>query len=325
MLQLPSHLTVRNRFSYPQEAEQSTPSSGDAQRLLAAARRQIVVFCAFVVLAMGLGGIYLLTVKPRYTADAFVLIDNRRIRAIESSYSDDAGAVMADAASLLVDSQVEVIKTEKVARKVVSRLNLSEDPQFKAIDSSKGGLIKSLRGFVMALFDGQAVESSHQRADPSINSEEARLTAVAEAIRKNLGASRVARTMLLKVSYTSPDREKAAQIANAYAEAYLADQLDSKVEATKRASEWLEDRIEDLKKKAVSSDLAIQKFREEQGLILSGGRLVNEQQLSEINTQLVVAHGDTARAEARYKRIEAIINGHHTRFHRIRSIRRCGH
>ena len=312
MLQLPSHLNVRNRFAYPLEAEQSLPSFGDGRQLLAATRRQIMVCCAFVVLALGLGGVYLVTVKPRYTADAFILIDNRRIRAIESSYSDDASAGMADAASMLVDSQVEVIKSEKIARSVIARLSLLDDPQFKTIDSSNGGLIKSLRRFVLAAFGVQATESSDQLSQHPINNEEARLHAAAEAIRRNMGASRVARTMVLKISYTSPDREKAAEIANAYAETYLADQLDAKVEATKRASEWLEDRIGDLKKKALSSDLAIQKFREEHGLILSGGRLVDEQQLSEINTQLVAARGDTGRAEARYQRIEGIINGHHT-------------
>ena len=288
------------------------PSFGDTQRLFAAARRQILVFCAFVILALGLGGVYLITVKPRYTADAFILIDNRRIRAIESSYSEDASAGMADATSMLVESQVEVIKSEKITTSVIAKLSLLDDPQFKSKDSSSGGLIKSLRRFVLGSFGVQATESPDRLRQPSISNEEARLQAVTDAMRKNMSASRVARTMVLKISFTSPDREKAAQIANAYAETYLADQLDAKVEATKRASEWLEDRIADLKKKAVGADLAIQKFREEHGLILSGGRLVDEQQLSEINTQLVTARSDTGRAEARYQRIEGIIKGHHT-------------
>jgi succinoglycan biosynthesis transport protein ExoP len=310
MLQLPSHLTVRNHYAYPQEDEQSVPSFGDAQRLFAAARRQIVVFCVFLVLALSLGGAYLVTVKPQYTADAFILIDNRRIRAVESSYADDPSSSVADAAALLVDSQVEVIKSERIAARVIRTLNLLDDPQFKAVNSPQRSLIKSLRRFVMPPFGSD--ESASHTPQVSTSSEEARFHRIVEALGRNMIAGRVARTMVLRISYTSPDREKAAQIANAYAEAYLADQLDAKFEATKRASEWLEDRIADLKKKALSSDLAIQKFREEHGLILSGGRLVNEQQLTEINTQLVAARGDTAKAEARYQRIEAIIEGHHT-------------
>ena len=51
---------------------------------------------------------------------------------------------------------------------------------------------------------------------------------------------RVARTYVLAVDYTSPDRVKAAAIANAFAEAYLTDQLDAKFEATRRAAGWLQ-------------------------------------------------------------------------------------
>lgn len=302
MLQLPSHLTVRNRISYPQEDEQSESSLGDTQPFFAAARRQLRVFLACLVLALGLGAGYLIAAKPQYTADAFILIDNKRIKAVDSAYSDDPSSGMADAASMLIDSQVEVIKSDKIAEKVIRSLNLLDDPQFRPAKSTEQmGLFRSIR-------------SQLGLATPQVpvNSEEVELYAVSEALKKNMVAGRVARTMVMKISYTSPDREKAAKIANAYAEAYLADQLDAKVEATKRASGWLEERIANLKKKALSADLAVQKFREERGLILSNGRLVNDQQLTEINTQLVTARGDTAKAEARYQRVEAIIKGHHT-------------
>ena len=303
MLQLPSHLTVRNRIPYPPEDEQSESSSGDTQRLFAAARRQVRVFLAFLIFMLGLGGVYLLAAKPQYTADAFILIDNKRIKAVESAYSDDPSSGMADAASMLVDSQVEVIRSEKVASRVIHSLNLLDDPEFKAKPGGGFGLFSFLRAHLGLGASPAALP---------VNNEELQLYTISETLKRNMVAGRVARTMVMKISYTSPDREKAADIANAFAEAYLADQLDAKFEATKRASEWLEDRITNLKKKALSSDLAIQKFREEHGLILSNGRLVNDQQLTEINTALVTARADTSKAEARYQRIEAIIQGHHT-------------
>ena len=108
------------------------------------------------------------------------------------------------------------------------------------------------------------------------------------------------------------DREKAALIANAIADAYLTDQLNSKYEATQRASGWLIDRIADLKQKVLTSDLAIQKFKADHDLISAGGRLVSEQQLGEVNTQLVSAAAETAKAEARYARIKSILDGGNT-------------
>ena len=92
----------------------------------------------------------------------------------------------------------------------------------------------------------------------------------------------------------------------------MVDQLNAKYDATRRASDWLQGRLAELKQQALTSDLAVQKFRAQNDLISSGGKLVNEQQLGEVNTQLVVAKADTARAEARYERIRAIIEGHQT-------------
>src|SRR5207248_1724780 len=50
----------------------------------------------------------------------------------------------------------------------------------------------------------------------------------------------------------------------------------------------------------------------EKGLITADGKLVSEQQLSELNSQLVLARADTAKAEARYEQIEGMINSGRT-------------
>ena len=116
----------------------------------------------------------------------------------------------------------------------------------------------------------------------------------------------------MEIEYKSPDAGKAALIANGFADAYLVDQLNAKYDATRRASDWLQNRLAELKQNALTSDLAVQRFRAQNDLISSGGKLVNEQQLGEVNTQLVVARADTARAEARYERIRTIIEGRQT-------------
>lgn len=141
--------------------------------------------------------------------------------------------------------------------------------------------------------------------------EEAHLERAAIArLRANLEVHRVARTYVLAVDYTSPDRGKAAAIANAFAEAYLTDQLDAKFEATRRAAGWLQTRLAELKQKSLDFDLAIQKFKAEKGIVVTGGDkpgLISDQQLSEVNEQMVLARADTAKAEARYEQIEDLL------------------
>ncbi len=273
----------------------------DIDRLVAAIRRQLPAVFAMVAFTSLLGTAYLLTARPYYTASALILIDNRRIGAVESSYAPNSAS--GDAASSLIDSQVEVIKAESMAARVIRQLNLVDDPEFKNAGASEGRISKLKR--LAASFFGRSAPGPADTA-------EAKIHWAADLLLRDLEVHRVARTMVLQVAYTSPDAVKAARIANAYADAYLTDQLDAKYEATKAGSHWLEERIADIKSKALASDLAIQKYREEHNLISSSGRLVNEQQLSEVNTQLVTARADVAQAEARYERIDAIIQGRHT-------------
>ena len=48
---------------------------------------------------------------------------------------------------------------------------------------------------------------------------------------------------LINVNFSSKDRQKAALIANRIAEMYSSDQLNKKLVATDRASDWLEGRL----------------------------------------------------------------------------------
>ncbi len=306
MLQLPSRLNVTGDYSPMSDPEQGAGATIDLHRMLGAARRQAPLVAGALFASLVLGFVYLMRIEPLYTADSLVLIDNRRIRAVESSY--DVNNTSSDAAASLIDNQVEVIKAEKISARVVRSLGLLDEPEFQHIPVAREGAFLRLRRFLNAPFQASAPASP--RAEDT--SDAARLHWAALAISENMDIRRVARTMVLQISYTSPDAGKAARFANAYAEAYLADQLDAKYEATRLASHWLEERLAELKKKALDSDLAVQRFREERGLISSGGRLVKEQQLSEINTQLVTARGETAKAQARYQRLAAIIQGHQT-------------
>ena len=89
-------------------------------------------------------------------------------------------------------------------------------------------------------------------------SEDGDYDAVGDAADRCAAASnvdRTGRTYVLSVSYTAKSPELAARIAQGYGEAYLDDQLQSKYEATRRASAWLQDRIAELKQQSYEADL----------------------------------------------------------------------
>ena len=93
---------------------------------------------------------------------------------------------------------------------------------------------------------------------------------------------------------------RAAQLANAVADAYVVDQLDARLESAKRASGWLSDRLVELRQQLRDSEEAVAKFRKEHGLTRSGPTVaLNEQQLADLNSKLIAARTDAAEKKAR--------------------------
>ncbi|MEZ5841299.1 MAG: GNVR domain-containing protein [Hyphomicrobiales bacterium] len=283
----------------PEALDFSIEDIVDIDRLVAAARRQARVIVTSVVLGLLLGVFYLLTAVPQYTASTLILIDNRKLNAV----ADVSGTSDFGFDSSAVDSQVELIKSEKIALAVIAKLDLVNDAGFM---SAQRSIIGRVIGGIRAVLDVR-----NWFADAELVDAEAAFAAQRAAVkilRDNIEVSRVGRTYVLNILYTAPDARKAADITNAFGDAYLTDQLDSKYEATRRATDWLQGRIDELKRKSLESDLAVQKFRSENNLIAANGRLVSDQQLSELNSELIVARSDTARAEAKYERIKSIID-----------------
>ena len=278
----------------------ASPGPIDFDQLLAAARRQARVVAAAAGGALLLGLVYSVTAVPKYTATTDILIDSQKDQnALSASIAEltfDTGAI---------DSQVEVMKSEKIALSVISTMNLTHDPEFMG---ARGTLIGQALGLLRSAFDFSGWFRTREKSDAE---EEADLKRAAIGqLKGNLDVRRVARTYVLAVAYTSPDRGKAAAIANAFADAYLTDQLDAKFEATRRAAGWLQTRIAELKQQSMDADLAIQKFKADKGIVVTGGDkpgLMSDQQLTELNEQLVLARADTAKAEARYQQIEDLL------------------
>ena len=273
----------------------------DFDQLLAAARRQARVVAAAAAVALLLGLAYTATAVPKYTATTDILIDSQKDQnALSASIAEltfDTGAI---------DSQVEVMKSEKIALSVISTMNLTSDPEFMG---SRGTLIGQAFGLLRVVFDFSGWFLTRQKSGAESDADLKR--AAMSELMANLDVRRVARTYVLAVGYTSPDRNKAAAIANAFAEAYLTDQLDSKFEATRRAAGWLQTRIADLKQQSLAADFAVQKFKADKGIVVTTGGdkpgLISDQQLTDLNEQIGLARADTAKAEARYQQIEDLL------------------
>jgi polysaccharide biosynthesis transport protein len=289
-----------NRTEAFQDQRRGLPPEGprhgddflDLDHILAACRRQwpIAAFTAAVLTALGF--VFVFMASPLYTASTDVLIDHNSGK-IASELTLLGEAIESEVSIL---SQVEIIKSEKVAGSVADALGLVDDPAFAA---PGGGLLSSLKSFVLGAPD--------LAADAEADGSDMARRAVIETLRQNLGVARIGQTYVLQLSYTSPSPDLSVRIADAYAAAYLEDQLESKLVVNQQAAKWLEGRIEELRAKVLAADLAVQTFSTENGLITTGGALVSDQLLAELNTLMVQAKAETAKSQARYDRIRAIM------------------
>ena len=114
-------------------------------------------------------------------------------------------------------------------------------------------------------------------------------------------------TYAIMIGFLSYDPEKAARIANATVDAYVGDQLDAKFQATRRASVWLQDRLNELGIQSSTAEKAVADFKAKNNIVAADGRLMNEQQMSEASSQLASARAATAEAKARLDRINDVM------------------
>ncbi|ACB94777.1 AAA family ATPase [Beijerinckia indica] len=237
---------------------------------------------------LALGLLYYLTTPSTFTATGALLIDPHQ--APSSQQQSTPGDLALDTSS--VQTQVEVLKSETITRAVIRKLNLTKDPEFVR----PRGMIGATASFLTGLFGSSRTETPEQRE-----------RAVIEKFNQARSISRQDLTYVMQVSFRSEDPVKAAQIVNALAEAYVDDQLEAKYQATRRASLWLQDRIKDLQSQALTAERAVADFKEKNNIVDAGGRLMNDQQLAEINSQLVLTRAVTNETKARYDRIQAMM------------------
>jgi polysaccharide biosynthesis transport protein len=288
-------------------AEQGLPASEFASAaefyaaIVAFLRRQfpIIIFVLLVFLALGV--VYIVTAAPRFTGRAVLVIDTHKTQFLQAS---TIGDLPIDTAS--VDTQIEIMKSENVALSVIKDLHLNEDPEFIF---PRGGLVGTLMGFVtqpiMRALDfvlpsspvpGSAPTPSYRVMQQALGTFESMLD-----------VKRVGLTYAIEVDFRSLSPDRAAQIANAVADAYVVDALEAKYQTTRRAAVWLQDRLAELREQSTNAERAVVDFKAKNNIVDTGGRLMNEQQLAELNSGLIQARASTAEAKARLDRVDQIL------------------
>ena len=104
-------------------------------------------------------------------------------------------------------------------------------------------------------------------------------------------------TFVIAIDVTTEDPAKSARLAQAIAQAYLADQSNDKAEMTQRVSGLMDGQLSTLRQRVSDAENAVETFRAAHNLQEADGELIDTHQLKGLNEQLISAQADLTQAE----------------------------
>ncbi|MDI3325976.1 polysaccharide biosynthesis tyrosine autokinase [Pontibacterium granulatum] len=258
---------------------------------------------AFVVTLLSV--LVVFSLEPVYRATATLLIESKQAKvvSIEEVYGLDSSN------NEYYLTQFEILKSRKLAEKVIRKYDLVNHPEFKREPAFK--------------FDWREVAGEYiPELAPKVPTEEQVFQSKVDAFIERLTISPVRKTQLVKISFDAFDPQFSAQMANAVGEAYIESNLEAKLELTVKASSWLNERLGGLKDKLKESERRLQAFRDREQIVGERGGLdIASTELDLVATKLVDARRQRLEIESLYQEIQALgKNAKAERYERIPAV-----
>ncbi|MBY4631068.1 GumC family protein [Rhizobium croatiense] len=249
----------------------------DLRSSIAAIWSRRLVVLALALIGAVAGGSVAPFIGQKYTAVSSLYFDPRQIGLAEAGAQSSGPSP--EMISALIDSQVQILTSGNVLRRVVEAMKLDQDPEFT------GGRT-----------DGAAVIGTLQKA---------------------LVITRQATTYVVSLAATTNDPEKSARLANQVVTAFTEEENSASNGLYENTSSTLDGRLDDLRQKVLEAEQAVETFRADNDMAATEGNLISDQRLGSLNTLLVTAQEKTIQAKARADavanlRVEDIVAGNQT-------------
>jgi polysaccharide biosynthesis transport protein len=243
-------------------------------RIVSFIHRRFLIALAPLPLTIGLAAVYLLTKAPLYQATARIFIDTgNKVQVFQQPTIVDPGVA-------LLDSEIEILKSDTFALSIINKLHLTEDPEF--VGSNSGSSLLSY------FFPHDSAEGIFQ---------------------KQLTVSRVGATYVMEIGFRSIDPDRAAEIANAVADGFLLEKVEARYQTIRTATAWMQDRLNELRSQVSAADRAVIDYKAANNIVdTKGGGPISDQDVTALNAGLFKARADAVEAKARLDRLTQIID-----------------
>ncbi|TCU26782.1 uncharacterized protein involved in exopolysaccharide biosynthesis [Rhizobium azibense] len=220
-------------------------------------RRLIVL--ALAALGALAGGALLPLLPQKFTASTSLYFDPRQIGLADPQ--TQSTTISPEMISSMIDSQVQILMSGNVLRRVADTMKLAEDPEFN------GG-----------------------RSDDA---------AVVGALEKALTITRQSSTYVVSLTAVTNNPEKSAALANQVVTSFMQEESSASTGLYKNTTATLDVRLTDLRQKVQEAEQAVETFRAGNDMAATEGNLISDQRLASLNTLLLTAQEKTIQAKAR--------------------------
>ncbi len=236
------------------------------------------------VLGLLLSGLFVTLVKPRYTAEAEVLLENQENFLTSPQHAEVQQETPAGQDTELVGSEIQLVTSTDLARRAIEQLGLIGNPEFDPYSKGLGVVSR-----VLVLFG--------LMRDPMRIPAEDR---VLETFEQRLSVYSPQKTRVLVIQFYSRDPALAARAANEIASLYLQMQSSAKREIAQQAAVSLSEQIADLKAKVTHAADEVERYRATSGLLAGTNNMtITGQQLADLSGDL--SRGRTTQADSQAK------------------------
>ena len=227
------------------------------------------------------------SLSPKYLATAELYVDPRELQLVDRELTPRSQDI--SGLAMVVESQARLITSNSVLKQVIQNTHLDKDPEFGG--GSNGALAK-----LLSLFGLQARPTASSALGQ---------TATLDALNRHVNVKKTDRTFIVDIDVWSHDPAKAAMLANAISDAYLAEAKNSQAIAARRATSDLSGRLKELQERLRTAENALAIYKAQNDFVGTQDTLITDQQLLASNQRLAAAHAATLDAQARYDQIEA--------------------
>jgi capsular exopolysaccharide synthesis family protein len=272
----------------------------DLNRLMLLVWRAKWFIALLVVFGVAIAYAQLLRTTPQYTAESRVLWEIDQTNFVD--LAPVAGRMRGDFFSL--SSQIEVIESGRLLERVVRDLDLASDP---VINSSLlppegwtrwlsiGNIVAEARAYVF----GAKVETAMEEPPEAL---ERRMIS---ALRGAVQAEWLDGTYVLIIRVTTSDRKRSAELANEMARYYILDQLETKFDATRQATDWLTERVADLRIALEEAEQSVEGFSSGTTLVSAEALVASTRQLKDLRERAIALGDERDETAGRLRAVEA--------------------